>query len=162
RKSYVYACECLLVLLFLHLRFNVPGLFLPVKAQAWSFIIMAIAFVGVGLSELFRRWQQPVLAEPLQRTGLFLPLLPLLLFWLKPLISVREQVARVIPGAQPMFAFFDQIPTHFGTYALVWFLLGVLYAWLAAARRSYWYALFAALAVNAGLWALLRDQSVAF
>ncbi|MFL5339599.1 MAG: hypothetical protein ACJ8F7_05465, partial [Gemmataceae bacterium] len=162
RKSYVYACECLLVLLFLHLRFNVPGLFPPVQAQAWAFIIMGISFAGVGVSELFRRWDQPVLAEPLQRTGVFLPLLPLLMFWLKPPAAVREQVGGLIPGAQPLFAFFDQIPTHFGTYALLWFLLGLLYAGLAAARRSYWYALFAALAVNAGLWAMLHDQSLAF
>src|SRR5262249_51695079 len=135
RKAYVYACECLLVLLFLHLRFNVPGLFPQVNARAWAFIIMGIAFAGVGLSELFRRWRLDVLSDPLQRTGVFLPLLPLLMFWLKPPAAVRDAVGGVVPGSQPLFAFFDQIPTHFGTYAVLWFLLGVLYAGLAAARR---------------------------
>jgi len=38
------------------------------------------AFVGVGLAELFRRQNSLVLAKPLQDTGAFLPLLPVLGF----------------------------------------------------------------------------------
>src|SRR5207244_6492692 len=62
RPLYVYAAEGLLVLLFLHLRFNVPGLFSQVRGQYWAFAVMAVAFAGVGLAELFRRKQIDVLA----------------------------------------------------------------------------------------------------
>jgi hypothetical protein len=160
RTAYVYGAEILLVLLFLHLRFNVPGLFPKVEAQVWAFIIMAISFVGVGLAELFKRFRLDVLAGPLQRTGVFLPLLPLLMFWLKPPPAVRAWLGDLAPGTVPLMNFFDQIPSDFATYSLLWFLLGMLYTWVAVSRWSFRYALFAALAANVGLWALLYSQQV--
>lgn len=45
---------------------------------------MVIAFVVVGLAELFERRKLDVLATPLRRTGVLLPLIPLLAFWAKP------------------------------------------------------------------------------
>jgi hypothetical protein len=162
RKFYVYAAELLLVLLFLHVRFNVPGLFPKMPATIWPFLVMAIAFVGVGLSELFRRIQMPVLSEPLQRTGVFLPLLPLLMFWLKPPAAIREPLEHLVPGLAPLMKYFDSMPHHFGSYALLWFLVGLLYAWLAVTKRSYRYALIAALSANAGLWALWTQHDLSF
>ena len=98
---------------------------------------MALAYVGVGLGEYFHRRGLSVLAGPLQRTGLFLPLLPLLVFWLRP-------------------------PLAFHTHGLLWFLLSVLYALVAGSRRSLKLALLAALAANFGLWSLLAHFEVGF
>ena len=55
-----------------------------VYLPAPTLIVMGIAFLGVGLSEYFERRNLGVLAEPLQRTALLLPLLPVLAFWLRP------------------------------------------------------------------------------
>jgi hypothetical protein len=135
RTLYVYAAEVLLVLMFVHIRLTLPFLFqLGLFARYWPFILMAIAFAGAGLSEFFRRRQIAVLAEPLQRTGVFLPLLPVLAFWVSP------------PGS----------------YATIWFLAGLLYGLLSVARHSFRFALLAALCANMGLWVLLHLNQLLF
>jgi hypothetical protein len=95
---------------------------------------MALAFAGAGLSEIFRRRNMPVLAEPLERTGVFLPLLPVLAIW-------------VLPA---------------GRYVLLCFLAGLLYSLLSVTRRSFRFALLAALAANLGLWVLLHHNEFYF
>jgi hypothetical protein len=52
-----------------------------ILAQYWPFIVMGLAFLGVGSAELFQRYQIRVLAEPLARTGALLPLLPVIGWW---------------------------------------------------------------------------------
>jgi hypothetical protein len=161
RMLYVYAAEVLLALLFVHARLTVPGLF-GRFSQYWTFIVMAIAFLGVGLSEFFKRRQLPVLAEPLQWTGIFLPLLPLLAFWVKPPTALLDFAHERVPGLVPLLNYLDKLPQHFGQHALLWLALGVLYAGVALSLRSYRFALLAALAGNFGLWALLYYYDFAF
>jgi hypothetical protein len=135
RTSYVYAAEVLLVLVFVHFRITMPGLFRHgIFMQYWPFIVMAIAFAGAGFSELFRRRGLLVLAEPLEKTGVFLPMLPVLGFWVRPT----------------------------GNYALLWFLVGLLYGLVAATKRSFRFALLAALSANVGLWVLLHSHDIYF
>ena len=134
RTLYVYAAEVLLVLVFVHLRLTVPELFrLGLFARYWPFIIMAVAFAGVALAEFLSRQKIRVVAEPLERTGVFLPLLPVLAYWVLP-------ADRVLGGDH---------------YALLWFTAGLVYAFLFVTRRSFRFALIAALAANMGLWVLL-------
>ena len=57
---------------------TMPWLFSGWFLRFWPLVVMAIAFVGVGLGELFQRRRQRVLSEPLQTTGALLPLLPAL------------------------------------------------------------------------------------
>jgi hypothetical protein len=162
RKLYVYASEVLLVLLFLHTRLTVPELFGGKLGQYWTLIVMAVAFVGVGLSEFFERRGLRVLAEPLQRTGVFLPLLPLLAFWVRPPAAVNEFAAQRFPGLRPMLDYLDKLQPHYGKYAILWFLLGVLYTLVAVTRRSFRFALLAALAANCGFWAMLFHSQLDF
>src|SRR5262249_31060800 len=117
---------------------------------------------GVGLSEFFRSRKLDVLAGPLLRTGVFLPLLPLLVFWLNPPAALRAAIVAHFPGAQPLLNYLDNSPHGFDAYAALWFLFGLLYAWLAVSPRSYWYTLAAALTANVGLWALWHHSGVAF
>jgi hypothetical protein len=144
RTLYVYAGEVLLVLLFVHLKLTMPQLFTGMLAPYWPFIVMAIAFAGVGASELSRRHGLRVVAEPLHNTALFLPLLPLLAFW-------------VLPSHD-----YGPYAGDFGHYALLWFLLGGLYTAVALTRRSFVFAVPAALAFNFGLWSVLHDQQLSF
>jgi hypothetical protein len=126
RKTlWVYASEGLLALLFLHLRLSLPGLFSGLFQAYWPFFLLFLAFVGLGLSELFQRRNLPVLAEPLQNTGMWLPLLPLLGFWLNP---------------------------STGQASLAMLLGGLFYGILSVRRKSVALGMLAALAVNGALW----------
>ncbi len=134
RMAYVYVAEVVLSLLFLHIYLTMPQLFRGYLAPYWPFIVMAIAFCGIGVGELLSRLKLPVLSEPLERTGAFLPLLPALGFW----IQVRGADVR-------------------GEYWALLFLVGLLYVMMSMWRKSFLYGLAAALAGNAGLWALWID-----
>src|SRR5207237_8307623 len=63
-------------------------------------------------------------------------------------------LGRAVPGFQPLFRYLVLLPGHFGTHALLWFLLGILYTLVAVLRRSSVFALLAALAANFGLWVI--------
>ena len=160
RMLYVYGAEVLLVLLFIHFKLTVPWIFRHWLVPYWTFIVMGIAFAGVGLSEFFGRRGLRVLAEPLQRTGVFLPIFPLLVFWIHPSASVDRFAEQHFPALRPLLEHLDRVQPNFGKYSLLWFLLGLLYAHLARAKGSLRYALSAALASNAGIWALLYHQQL--
>lgn len=135
RTMYVYAAEILLVVIFVHLRLTEPGLFQRgLLAQFWPFILMGVAFVGAFLSDYFARRGLRVLAEPLEHTGVFLPVLPMLAAWSVPTVN----------------------------YAFVWFSAGLLYGLLSVRKHSFRFALLAALAGNAGLWVMLHQSHVDF
>src|SRR5207244_11752606 len=81
RQAYVYAAEATAALLFAHLYVCRPLWFDSLLRPYWPFIVMGLAFTGVGAAELFERYRVRVLAEPLARTGAMLPLLPVLGMW---------------------------------------------------------------------------------
>jgi hypothetical protein len=166
RPLYVYGAEVVLVLLFLHARLTMPFLFGGFLARHWIFVIMFLAFAGVGLAEFFQRRNLPVLAGPLQRTGVFLPLVPLLAFWLQAAaLSLENTAGQDVRGLQPLLKPVSNLPQDFDRHALLWFLVGLLYGLVAMSRRSFRFALLAALAGNFGMWALLyhyRDYGLNF
>jgi len=125
RTRYVYAGEVMLALLFLHVRLTMPWLFTGFIERYWPLIVMVIAYFGVIASEALRRRKLFVLAHPLERTGAFLPLLPVLGFWV-----ASSEV----------------------DFSLVLFVIGGLYGLLSILRRSFVFGLLAGLAGNAGLW----------
>ncbi len=132
RTIYVYAAEALMAILFLHIRVTVPELFVGVFQRYWTLIVMGIAFAGVGLAEWFRRREQAVLSEPLEKTGALLPMLPVIGFW---------ATARDVD------------------YTLLMLLVGMLYAALSVMRRSFGFGVLAALAANGGLWYFLHNTA---
>src|SRR5262249_8164755 len=94
----------------------------------WPLVVMLLAFSGVGLGELFRRRGRLVLAEPLERTGILLPILPVFGFWL-----AASQVS----------------------YSGLLLLVGLFYGALSVMRRSFAFGILAVLAGNGGVWTLL-------
>ena len=132
RGSYVYVAEVLIVLLFMHIRLTMPWLFHGFFQRYWPLVVLAIAYAGVAISEFFKRRDVPVLAGPIERTGAFLPLLPVIGFWI-----AQSQVE----------------------YSTLLFVVGGLYGLLSILRRSFWFGLAAALAGNGGLWYLLHETS---
>jgi hypothetical protein len=156
RTHYVYAAEILLALLLFHLRLNVPRV--PPLGEFWVFAIVAVAFLGVGLSELCQRAGLHVLADPLQRTAMFLPVLPLAAFLLQPLQGLREGANAAFAGLQPWTYFLDHLPGDYRWHAAIWFLMGMLYLVVALTRRSSNLALTAAAIANFGIWVLLGNH----
>jgi hypothetical protein len=123
-------------------------------------IVMGLAFAGVALAEVFRRRGLEVLAVPIHRTGIVLPLLPLLAFWLRPTPDLIERTKGVAPGLSLLLAPLMHLPEHYAGYAGLWFLASLLLLGVALARRSFGYALAAALAGNFGLWMLLAHHGL--
>jgi hypothetical protein len=163
RTAYVYAAEVLLVLFFTQVRYNVPELFLkPELVKLWTFAVMALAYVGIGLAELFERKKIEVLALPLRHTGVLLPLVPLIAFWAKPPAFVNEFAGDRAPGLVPFLNYLRNLPQHFDTYAWLWFLAGGVYGLVALSRKSFGWGLLAALATNAAMWSLLAHHEVPF
>lgn len=132
RMRYVYAVEGSVVLALMHVRVTMPWLFGGRFTAYWPLLVMLLAFGGIGLSELFRRRGKQVLAEPLERTGILLPLLPVIGFW-----AMGSDVS----------------------YSALLLLAGLFYGWLSVMRRSFGFGLLAALAGNGGLWHFLHGES---
>jgi hypothetical protein len=126
---YVYAAEVMLALLFLHVRLTLPWLFTGFIERYWPLAVMVIAYFGVVTSEALRRRKLLVLAQPLERTGVFLPLLPVLGFWL-----ASSDV----------------------DFSVLLFVIGGLYGLLSVLRRSFLFGVLAAVAGNGGLWYVLQ------
>ncbi len=131
RMLYVYAAEVVAALLFLHIYLAMPEWFHGRIRPYWPLVVMSIAFFGIGVGELMSRMKQRVLAEPLQQTGVFLPLLPALGFW-----TLQSRVE----------------------YSTVLFVVGLLYVVASMWRKKFWHSVAAGLAGNAGLWALWHEQ----
>ena len=129
RMRYVYVAEVMLALLFLHVRLTMPWLFTGFIERYWPLAVMVIAYFGVVTSESLRRRRVLVLAQPLERTGVFLPLLPVLGFWL-----ASSEV----------------------DFSLLLFVVGGLYGLLSVLRRSFGFGVLAAVAGNVGLWYILH------
>ncbi len=134
RTWFVYGAQLVAGLLFAHLYLCQPGWFDGVLKPYWPYVVMAIAFGGVGLGELFWRLRLPVLAEPFQRTGAFLPVLPILGLWI---ISSKND--------------YD--------YTLLLFFAGLMYLILSMIRKSWPAAIAAAVAGNGALWAQLEQSN---
>ena len=132
-QAFVYAAEVVIALLFLHCYLTMPELFRGYLQPYWPLIVMAIAFAGVGASELCQRSKLNVLSEPLQNSAALLPLIPALGFW---------------------------VATSHTDYSSVLFAAGLVYVWLNLRRRSFWYVLAASLAGNFGLWSLWSEHGV--
>jgi hypothetical protein len=132
RHVYVYVAEIMLALLFMHIRLTMPWLFTGFLERYWPLVVVAIAYAGVATSEVLRRRQVLVLAQPIERTGVLLPLLPVIGFWI-----AQSEV----------------------DYSTLLFVVGGLYGLLSILRSSFWFGLAAALAGNVGLWDLLHHTS---
>jgi hypothetical protein len=158
RTFYVYGAEALVALLLFHLRLNVPDIYPLFFGQFWFFVIMAVAFLGVGLSELCERRGLRVLADPLQRTAMFLPLLPVLAFLVRPSGNVYLSAAVGYPGLDPWLRLINRLPDNYHFHATLWMLMGLLYLVVALSRRSSNLALVAVVLANFGLWVLFSHH----
>lgn len=132
RMGYVYAAEALAALAYGHIKLTCPPILPSFFVRFWPLVVTAICLAGVGAGEVFRRQGRRVLHEPLERTGLFLPLLVVVAFWF--------------------------IPSE-AHYSAVLLAAGAVYALASVLRRSFAFGLLAALAGNGALWYLLHRSA---
>ncbi len=125
KTSYVYLAEVLAALVFIHIRVTMPWLFSGFFSRYWPFIVLALAYAGAGIGSIFERQGRAVLAQPLLRTGLFLPVVALLGQW------------GFSSSAHP---------------AMVFLLSSLFYGAAAAMRRSFSFGVVALFLVNGALW----------
>ncbi|MHB0959520.1 MAG: hypothetical protein ACYC0X_28890 [Pirellulaceae bacterium] len=131
RTAYVYAAQFVAAVLFAHVYLAEPQLFgSELFRRYWPYIVMLLAFGSGAFGEMCTRREWRVIAEPLLRTGGFLPLIPALAAW----------------------AFSET------SYPLVLFFAGLVYLFFALTRRSFVAGIAAAVMGNGALWALLTDQ----
>jgi hypothetical protein len=142
RQVYVYLAEAIGLLTGFHLRYTMPWLFKGFFQQYWMFVVLAGAFLGAGLSEWFHRRKKPVLAIPLERTAMLLPLLPAVAFW-------------IMPDPNGPWSLVGRSP-------LMWFLMALFYTTTAVSRRSGLATVLAVLAGNIGLWTVLNESHISF
>lgn len=89
RKAAVYAaqigCGILVAVIYAHF----PRLFSGVLAPWWPIILFGIAMLSAGLGEWLSRAGQSIIADPVQRSSLFLPVIPLVgVWWIEPENSI--------------------------------------------------------------------------
>lgn len=137
RLAYVYAAEFVLTLTFVHIRFTRPEWFQGYFLPYWPLIIMAIACSGRLIAVWARRANLPVLADPLEKTGAALPLLPAVGFHL---LNFDTQVS----------------------YSVSLLVVAAFYFVLALVRRRPIYVVAAVISGNAMLWALFQEQTWSF
>jgi hypothetical protein len=131
RTGYVYAAQFVAAVLFAHVYLAEPRLFdTGLFRRYWPYIVMLLAFGSGAFGEICTRRDWRVIAEPMLRTGGFLPLLPALTAW----------------------AFSEP------SYPLVLFFAGLVYVFFALTQRSLVAGIAAAVMGNGALWALLTDQ----
>src|SRR5262249_41078508 len=133
RFLYVYAAEAVCGLLFAHFYLTNPQFSRHTLQPYWPLVVMAIAYAGTGVSELFRRWRINVLAEPLEYSAAFLPVLPVICFW------------------------FIGSELNYSTLLVV---IGLLYLFLSLRRGSFVYPAATAIVGNATLCSLLYEHDV--
>jgi len=140
RTVYVYGAQMIGALLAAHIFLSRPELFSGQIRQFWPHIVLMIAGAGIGLGQVFKRFNLPVLSDPLQYAAAVLPLLPVAAIWV---LARFETFSLDSLGVNKPFL-------------LV--MVGVVYASLAAVRRSFPAALAAGLAGNGALWFVLADR----
>ncbi len=142
RTAYVYLAEVLAGLVAVHLWLTMPWLFrMGIVEDYWMLLVIAGAFAGAALSELFHRQGMPVLSEPLERTAVLLPLAPAVVFWL-PITPPAEGFA----GASPAF----------------WMLATLFYGFLAVRKRSPGFSIVALATANVALGVLWHQNDLHF
>ena len=81
RTLAVYASQFLAAVVWLHLYLCRPDWLFVEMRDNWYYIVMALAFVSVGATEIAKRIQDGVLLNAFQRNAFLLPLIPIIGFW---------------------------------------------------------------------------------
>ncbi|SMP59100.1 hypothetical protein SAMN06265222_106163 [Neorhodopirellula lusitana] len=78
----LYGAQAIAAVTWLHLFLCRTGIAYLGLRQVWPYVVMVIAFTSVGLTQWAIRRQDEVLSAIMRRTAMFLPMIPVVGFWL--------------------------------------------------------------------------------
>ncbi len=81
RKTAVYFAELSLAFLCGAYYFHFPELFSGIFVKWWPLVVFAIAMISAGVGEWLQRINQRIIADPVGRSSLLLPIIPLAGVW---------------------------------------------------------------------------------
>lgn len=81
RKTAVYLAEVSLAFLCGGCYFHFPELFSGIFVKWWPLVVFAIAMISAGIGEWLLRTNQRIIADPVGRSSLLLPIIPLSGVW---------------------------------------------------------------------------------
>ena len=81
RKAAVYLAEVSLALLCGGCYYHYPDLFSGIFVKWWPLVVFAIAMISAGIGEWLQRLNQRIIADPVGRSSLLLPIIPLVGVW---------------------------------------------------------------------------------
>lgn len=81
RKTAVYFAELSLAFLCGACYFHFPELFSGIFVKWWPLVVFAIAMISAGVGEWLQRINQKIIADPVGRSSLLLPVIPLAGVW---------------------------------------------------------------------------------
>src|SRR5262249_46757967 len=106
-----------------------------------------------------------VLSVPLGRSALVLAFVPVLAFQLARIAFVFDPLQALVPGVSPFLRYLHTLQEQrlpgmilLPMESLCWLLLAIFFGWQARLRQSANLGIFAALALNFGVWVLLGHQ----
>ncbi|WDQ18059.1 hypothetical protein [Rhodopirellula sp. P2] len=91
RRWLLYIAQGVAATTWLHLFLCRTGIAFLGLRQVWPYVVMVIAFASVGLTQWAIRRGDQVLSDVMRRTSMFLPMIPVVGFWLSGSYAVVTQ-----------------------------------------------------------------------
>ena len=135
RKGYVYVAQAVCVIAAVHIYLSMPWLLKTGILKYWPYLAIAVSLSGLIVSELLKRRQLEVLAEPILNTAALIPLLVSIGYWI---IDSRADAS------------------------MTFLLAGLIYLGIAIRYNAAWSGVMAMLMGNISLWIFYWDHSINF
>jgi hypothetical protein len=143
RTMLVYFAEASLVGVVASIYLCFPYLFSGVLANWWPVILFAIAMTSLALGQMLSKTKLEILADPITRSALLLPVIPLAGVW----------GSKFGPGLYNSFGW-DRLES----YSLLLLIAGGLYGLHSWISRSIGFRVLSACLTLAAFWTLLQSQ----
>ena len=118
RRWSVWGAQAFAALTWLHVYLCRPDLAFVGLREYWPLVVMGLAFASVGVTEWARRRGDRVLADALRQTAVYLPLIPVLGFWLSG--SSHDAVWRYVGGQVPYELLLAVGAIYYGLLSVMW------------------------------------------
>lgn len=82
RRRLLYAAQLIAAMAWLHVFLCRTGMAFLGLRQVWPYVVMLLAFASVGLTQWAVRRGDQVLSDAMRKNAMFLPLIPVIGFWL--------------------------------------------------------------------------------
>ena len=140
RTFAVYVAEFALAFLCGSCYYHFPDLFAGLFLKWWPLVVFAIAMLSAGIGEWLKRVDQKIIADPIARSSLLLPILPLVGVW-----WFRQE------GAEWLWS-------DWGRYSFLLLSASMLYGLQSWIRNSIGLRVLASLLVLCSFWTFLHSN----